>query len=365
MGFINIVVVVVLVILISLASYTNQTNAFTAIDVSTPIAYASTLLSSLYYPPQPASQFFGLMYMSVSVNGVGYDLSITVWHQIQFATNIFLNYYDVANGHDLMIPIATGTDASSNNCPINVIVFVDKKVATLIDQGKFNIQITSDGQPEGQLQGNIYRRNDQQIAFIHNYTNGLLPDASHFYATQGMALMYFYKDKQLQHENKVGYYIYSISQGLPAGGVFQANDVYSDNIAAFFDINAVQSTPATGVYETNKSILENYVVVKKHNYGVGSSNIFLSMLVSDNATMIFTPFVRLDREKPFTSLELQFSVNGQEGPLHPQHYNNRQEKTRWGAIAAVLIGGLLTIGLFVVFMLYTMGTFDNNNKKFK
>lgn len=342
-------------------SYDPRASTFTAINVTTPVQFATVLVSEDYRPAVPPSQFFGLSFIAVTQSGVMYALSITVWHQIQFATAITLNHYDNSNGETLVLFVATGNEqATSNNCPINVILYVDKHVLNFLNNGQMYMDITSDGQADGQLRGNFYRRNDLLIAFVNVYANGTLPDADNYYATQGMAIVQIYTVPQQGHspDSWLGFSYYIISAGLYDGANFQALQVGTNNIVAYLGNNTVGSVPATGIYDTGLALERKYAIVDSILYGPGSTEMFLTMLL-DNTTLVFTPFVRLYRPHAFTSAELEFvgSSDGEEGPLHPNKVKNRQERTRWGtAIALVFAMVVFAVGGGLM-IAYAMGKF--------
>ncbi len=333
--------------------------AFPYINVTSPLQFATVLVSENYRPIQPPSQFFGMMFVSVSQEGVLYALSVTVWHQVQFATAITLNNYDAANNYTLTLYVAEGSAASSNNCPINVVVLVDKKVLDLLNNGDIYVQITSGGQAGGQLQGNLYRRNDLLVAFINIY-NGTLPNATDYLATLGMAIIQIYTVPQQGSgpESWLGFDYYVLSTGLPDGYNFQALQVGRNNIVAYLGNNSAGSVPVTGTWDTGRALQRMYAIVDSVLYGPGSTEMYLTMLV-DNSTLIFTPFVRLYRPKAFTSAELEFvgSSDGEEGPLHPHKFNNRLDRAKYGAIAGIVVGLLLVITVSVLFIGWSVGAF--------
>lgn len=343
--------------------------AFPAINISTPIAYATVLVSENYSPPQPPSEFFGLLYVSVGTSTIAnmYGLSFTVWHQVQFATAITLNYYDIKDNYTYSLDIATGSAASSNNCPINVVLNIDKKLLNLLNNGDLFVRIFSNNQAGGQLQGNLYRQNDLVVAFIHDYENETVIDADNIYATLGMALIQIYSLKQqgTSPDDYVGFTYYIISAGLPDGGDFQALQTSTGNIAAFLGNNSVGSIPATGIWDTSIAIMRKYVIVDSILYGLGSTDMFLSMILN-NSTLFFTPFVRMYRSKQFTQAELEFYVgaDGEEnaGPLHPHRYNNRQERAYWAFVAVLTIVAVIIVAVVIGAMVFVMKMSRENEK---
>jgi hypothetical protein len=338
---------------------------FPFINVTSPQQFATVLVSENYHPTQPPSQFFGMMFVSVSPEGLLYALSVTVWHQVQFATEITLKNYDAANDYTLTFYVAQGSAASSNNCPINVVILVDKKVLNLLNNGDIYVQISSGGQAGGQLQGNLYRRNDLLVAFVNIY-NGTLPDATQYLATQGMAIIQIYTLPQQgsSPDSWLGFDYYLLSTGLPDGYNFQALQVGQNNIVAYLGNNSAGSVPVTGTWDTGRALQRMYAIVDSILYGPGSTEMYLTMLV-ENSTIIFTPFVRLYRPSAFTAAELEFvgSSDGEEGPLHPKKFNNKIDRNYYGAISGIAVGMLILAAVSGVMIAWYSGAFGNAEKK--
>lgn len=356
-----------LMLLILSVALTVVRASFPFINVTSPLQFATVLVSENYRPTQPPSQFFGMMFVSVSQEGLLYALSVTVWHQVQFATEITLKNYDAANNYTLTIYVAEGAAASSNNCPINVVVLVDKKVLNLLNDGDIFAQISSGGQSGGQLQGNLYRRNDLLVAFINLY-NGTLPNATQYLATLGMVIIQIYTLPQqgTGKDSWLGFDYYVLSTGLPNGYNFQALSFGNNNIVAYLGNNSAGSVPVTGTWDTGRALQRMYAIVDSTLYGPGSTEMYLTMLV-DNSTLLFTPFVRLYRPHAFTAAELEFvgSSDGEEGPLHPNKFNNKIDRNYYGAIAGIVVGMLILAAVSGVIIAASSGAFSGTNKKIK
>jgi hypothetical protein len=143
--------------------------------------YATVLVSNQYVPTQTIpSPFFGLFYASVEtldkINKTTYTYTMTtlLWHNVAFATNIVIGGAVPAGQTGVVLFTLSGVGvASSIYCPFQSSYNVSQQFVDALRQGLIYVEISSDGQPTGQLRGQIVRRSDVYFAPLREGTVGL------------------------------------------------------------------------------------------------------------------------------------------------------------------------------------------------
>lgn len=280
------------------------------ITTNAPMQFAVLMVSSEYVPAQTISPFFGLAHVAVIQTNTSVTVEVTIWHQIEFATLIALKYENVVTNITFSRTIASGSAASSSNCPIQTSFAGTTTLVNLLKTGGFHLDISSDGVAGGQIRGQLIQRPDLYISFISNYT---YPDNAGLYkADAGMALINIYAltGQPTTPDGFVGFNVHVLSRGIPDGMIFEATTIDSNVTAAFIGVNTIGSIPVTGVIDTtDNSMLRKDVIRTPALTGIGSSNIRFT-ITDGNITDYRAAFIRMPRDGPFSPEQLGLGGGG-------------------------------------------------------
>jgi len=222
------------------------------VSVSAEIQYATVMRSEDYVFPNGTvgaipSLFIGLTQMAVIPipNSVMSHLQVTVWHQVEFATQIEIRAAPAGISNNDILPLFIVASAGMNNvarvnCRIMVEFVVDPVFVTNLTLGLIYMQILSTNpiQPSGLLRGQFYSRRDVLVAYPSiNPFNGLNYDA-----TAGMAILYIQPSQNQPGYVTIEYWILSRYQ-TPA--VWNANNGFVNfTTAVIFGVIPVTQTTA-------------------------------------------------------------------------------------------------------------------------
>jgi hypothetical protein len=293
------------------------------VSVSAEIQYATVMRAEDYVFPNGTvgafpSLFIGLAHMAVIpiANSVMSTLQVTVWHQVEFATQIEIRDAPAGVANTDLLPLFIVASTGMNNvapvnCPIMVHFIVDPVFVSNLTKGLIYMQIISTNpiQPSGLLRGQFYSRRDVLVAFPSvNPFNGLNYDA-----TAGMALLYIQPSPNQPGYVTVEYWILSRYQS-PA--VWNANNGFVNFTTAiiFGPIPVTQTTAVTlTVFPAGAAlIIAPLPIVFTARMsgnpggtgpitGPGSSKLVLTLQTSFLET-IFSDFIRLAYYQDFAFL---------------------------------------------------------------
>jgi hypothetical protein len=244
-----------------------------------------------------SSLFIALFHISVSTTTPTIQLETTVWHQIEFATNISIN--GPANPGILppigmqMLPLLTlaSTNAASaaSQCPIRGTWTVDPVFLGHLRASRLFCEVRSETIASGgNIRGQIYSRRDALVAFLGDN------------AENGMGVFRVHKIPNTEPELAyLNYWILStISSPTAVFQAIRASDGYLP-VAVFASNNVNNETSSLGVKRwistedvNGPTSLMSDVFSGYPFTGPGSSNLILTSLDADTISR-FTQFYRI------------------------------------------------------------------------
>jgi len=220
------------------------------VSVSAEMQYATVMRAEDYVFPNGTvgsfpSLFIGLAHMAVIpiANSPMGTLQVTVWHQVDFATQIELRAAPVGIANNDVLPLFVVASSmmgnvDPSNCPIMVSFIVDAVFMHNLTQNLIYMQIIA-SQSTGFLRGQFDSRRDVLVDFPSvNPFNGFNYDA-----TAGMALLYIQPSFNQPGFVTVEYWILS---RFRSPSVWNANDGFTNFSAAIF-FNTIPVTQTTSV----------------------------------------------------------------------------------------------------------------------
>lgn len=220
------------------------------VSVSAEMQYATVMRAEDYVFPNGTvgsfpSLFIGLAHMAVIpiANTQTGTLQVTVWHQVDFATQIELRAAPVGVANNDVLPLFVVASSmmgnvDPTNCPIMVSFIVDAVFMHNLTQNLIYMQIIA-SQSTGFLRGQFDSRRDVLVDFPSlNPFNGFNYDA-----TAGMAILYMQPSFHQPGYVTVEYWILS---RYKSPSVWNANDGFVNFTAAIF-FNTIPVTQTTSV----------------------------------------------------------------------------------------------------------------------
>lgn len=149
------------------------------------------VLTSKYCPGQllgaPPSQYIGTFHLSVAAASANtYALALTLVHQVEISTAASLT---IVGNNASTIVFASGMASRPTACPITPTLIVDTAFLTALRNELVMVQVTSGGQPGGQICAPLTQHVNVLVGFINPATVGATtPPAPS--AALGLAIFY-------------------------------------------------------------------------------------------------------------------------------------------------------------------------------